>query len=72
MTIRLPCFGIVVELDGDGGTIHSHLHSIDDTIEDTARIDTIEAMILAHAVAGVIISSFAYIEGIEVAVEGVF
>ena len=72
MTVRLPCFGIVLQLDGDGGTINSDLHTTDDTVEQTAALDAVESLILAHAVAGVDIASPAYIEGIEVAVESIF
>jgi hypothetical protein len=81
-TIKLPCFGIIVNLTGDGGgAISSDLHEEQDenveggSEEDTAHekyegaIDGIEAMILGHAVAGVDIETPAYIEGIEAAVQ---
>ena len=80
-TIKLPCYGIVVELTGNGGAaITSDLHEDvpnvdrDETAEIeqyNAAIDGIESMILAHASAGIDIESFAYIEGIETAVEAV-
>jgi hypothetical protein len=79
--IRLSCFGIEVALDGKGaGTIKSDL--IDDAdlenpkdavdvTEYTAAVNAIESLILAHACAGIDISSLAYIEGIETAVDKV-
>lgn len=72
-TIQLPCFDITVTLTGDGGgSISSDLHEetgdfYDDSVYNTG-IDAIEAMILGHAVAGVDITTPAYVEGIETAV----
>jgi len=78
-TIELPCFGIKVIVDDDGGgSINSDLHERNEDIGTVAgideglyncMIDSIESLILAHAVAGVDISSPAYIDGIETAVE---
>ena len=73
-TINLPCFGIVVELDNNGnGTITStDLKTEHNDPEDelyNAAMDGIESMILAHACAGVDITTPAYIEGIETAVD---
>ena len=76
--ITLPCFGIVVETDGNGaGGINSDLHEndqVDNPMEEcqiaqyNAAMDAIESMILAHACAGVSITSPGYVEGIEAAV----
>ena len=76
-TIQLPCFGIVVTLSEKdpenparyvGGTIKSDLHIIEcDSEEYNAAIDGLESLILAHACAGIDISTPAYIEGIETA-----
>jgi len=82
-TIKLPCFGIVVDLgESDketkgaylGGNINTELHEEaveedDDPTEYNAAMDGIEALILAHACAGIDIESPAYIEGIESAVQ---
>lgn len=78
--IKLPCFGIIVSLTGDGGgDISSDLkeHTAEeatdawlDEIEYNCMIDGIESMILGHAVAGIDIETPAYIEGIETAVQG--
>jgi len=91
-TVKLPCYGIVVELIDlelhaiapnryGGGSITTDLHEEevlngDGTIADldvpiyNAAMDGIESMILGHAQAGIDISTPAYIEGIETAVQG--
>lgn len=72
--IKLPCFGIKVELTNDGAvTISSDLFEgfgMGDH-EVTCALDGIESIILAHACAGVDITTDAYIEGIETAVQTV-
>lgn len=80
--IELGIEGIVLHLGTDkngrtGGQIRSELHSTnidptvtDDDVEYNAAIDGIEAMILAHACAGVNVQTVGYIEGIKTAVEG--
>jgi hypothetical protein len=68
MTITLPCFGIIIELIDNAGTITSDLKGDGDSPELIAAMDAIESLILAHACAGVDIASPAYIEGIETAV----
>jgi len=73
--IKLPCFGIVVQLDGKGGgRIDSELHGdVKAAQRDLAgALDGIESMILAHACAGIDITTPAYLEGIETAVEKVY
>lgn len=76
--IKTDCFGIVVTLEGKGGTITSELHELgDEPGMDTdpkdvlydAAIDGLEAMILAQAVAGVDITDPAYLSGVETAVQ---
>lgn len=80
--IELPCFNIVVTLDGDVGLITDSLHEElhpenagmgDGEYESAAAynnsIDGITSLILAHACAGIDIETPAYIEGIETAVE---
>ena len=81
-TIKLDCHGIIVELTGDGGgSIISDLHkdcsgTLDNpeesrSLEDyNTAIDGIEALILGHACAGIDITTPAYLEGIESAVDG--
>jgi CheY-specific phosphatase CheX len=78
-TIETNCFGIVVTLDGNGGgTIKSDLREPADVLDmDSdpeahlydAALDGLEALILAHACAGIDITTPAYLEGIETAVE---
>lgn len=79
-TIETNCFGIVVTLEGKGGTITSDLHELgDEPGMDTdprdvlygAAIDGLEAMVLAQAVAGVDITDPAYLSGIESAVQAI-
>ena len=83
--IKLDCHGIVLNLlvnlnvgkDGkyDSGTIISDLHDLDiyddgeEYLTDMLGIDAIESLILAHAVAGVDVTTPAYIEGIETAID---
>ena len=79
--IRLPCFGITVHLDREcnagsraRGTITSQLREPGrGTLVRAfnAAIDGLEALILAHACAGVDIASPAYVEGIETAVDAI-
>ena len=81
-TIKLDCYGIVIELTGDGGgSIISDLHEtetkpfysaeeLDSEIKRQVFIDGIEALILGHACAGIDITTPAYLEGIESAVQG--
>lgn len=70
--ITLPCYGIVVEVEGKGGRITSCLHDKNDERDNdeyNAGMDAIESLILAHACSGVDIESRTYIEGIHTAVE---
>jgi hypothetical protein len=80
-TIRLPCFGITIRLDrrnsareSGAGAITSDLKVPGRTAADrlcNAAVDGIESLILAHACAGVDVTSPAYLEGVETAVEAV-
>ena len=72
MTITLPCFGIVIEVIDNAGTITSDLKGDGDNLELTAAMDAIESIILAHACAGVDVASPIYVEGIETAVETIW
>jgi hypothetical protein len=78
--IRLPCYGITLRLDrlpnateSGGGSITSQLKEAFGAVIPAqgyhAAIDGLEALILAHACAGLDIESAAYLEGIETAVE---
>ena len=75
--IKLSCFGIVINIEGEEeavrGAISSDLHDDGPEGEDNtlyyAALDGIESMILAHAMAGIDVECPAYIEGIETAVE---
>jgi hypothetical protein len=79
-TIRLPCYGITITLvrengaDKPGsGAIASDLRAGQSAADRhyNAAIDGLEALILAHACAGVDVEAPAYIEGIESAVEAI-
>ena len=67
-TIKLPCFGIEINVDGEGGSINSDLHEENEDNYNIA-MDALESLILAHAVAGIDVASPAYLEGIETAVQ---
>jgi hypothetical protein len=82
MNIELPCFGIKLNLTGDGGgAISSDLkeeYTEDDyefgcnnKMSYNGAVDGLESIILAHACAGIDIQSPAYIEGIETAVQAI-
>ena len=79
MTIRLPCYGIRITLHPNGGgTISSDLAPRYNggrlSAEDAnlvSAVDGLESLILAHACAGVNVEDFAYIEGIETAVDAI-
>ena len=69
----LPCFGIVVKVANGGGSIVSDLHQPPDPDDPDswgydAAMHAIEAIILAHAIAGIEVASPAYVEGVETAV----
>jgi hypothetical protein len=53
----------------EGGAIESELHEPDESSEMKAALDTLEALVLAHAVAGVDVASPAYVEGVETVVD---
>ena len=67
-TIKLPCYGIIVELEAGGGTIQS---TLSDQAGGYPPYDVVESMVLAHACAGIDIESPAYIEGIETAIDAI-
>ena len=76
-TIRLPVYDMVITRHGEGGTITSNLHDkgepgdYDDNIDKVnAVIDGVEALVLAHACAGIDVTDPKYVQGIVVAVDG--
>jgi len=78
--IQLPCYGITITLvrengaDKPGsGAITSDLRAAGTAVnrQFNAAIDGLEALILAHACAGVDVESPAYVEGVETAVEAI-
>jgi hypothetical protein len=80
-TIRLPCFGITLQMARSNttakpgsGTITSDLKEPARTAADrfyNAAMDGLESLILAHACAGIDVTTPAYVEGIETAVEAI-
>ncbi len=75
--IRLPCYGMILKVVDESGWISSDL-TVDKPSERAtpidpyyAAVDGIESMVLAHACAGIDVTTTAYIEGIETAVEAV-
>jgi hypothetical protein len=79
--IHLPCSGITVHLDRGCSPDSWAEGSITSQLKEPGRgtlvrrfnaaIDGLEALILAHACAGVDIASPAYVEGIETAVDAI-
>jgi hypothetical protein len=76
--VELPCYGIVLELGPEdpsrsgayqGGKITSGLAREDGLPEFNAAMETVESLLLAHAVAGIDVASGAYAEGIETAMK---
>lgn len=68
-TINLRVYGIVVTLDGKGsGSISSDLKE-DGHVAYNAAINGVESLILAQACMGCDVTSPAYLEALEVAVE---
>ncbi|WP_420213370.1 hypothetical protein ACN8ZM_39815 (plasmid) [Burkholderia aenigmatica] len=71
--IRLPVYDIVITLSSQGvGAIRSSLHDEGESSEGKAALDGVEAMILAHAVAGIDVKSPVYLDGVETAVEAIW
>jgi len=62
------CYGIVVT-PGEAWEIRSDLICKDDTEVFRAAMHTIEALVLAHATAGIDIANPAYLEGVETVVD---
>lgn len=79
-TLKLPCYGIVVECDpatGAGSITSSMTRDTRFAPSENDKplkvgLDAIEALVLAHACAGIDVLSPAYCEGIETAVEKVY
>ncbi len=65
-TINLPCYAIVVEFDVGAGA-----GTIDPGKLSDSLFDGILSLVLGHACAGVDITTPAYIEGLETAIENV-
>ena len=79
-TYSIPEFGITVQVEGQAGTIESELkkHIIGEDadpspcdFEINGAIDAIESLILAHACAGIDVSSPAYVEGLRSSLEAI-
>jgi len=79
--VQLPCFGMVVRLDCPSSGTVARVGTITSDLIDArehecnepsrAAFSAIEALVLAHACAGLDIASPMYIEGIETAVEAI-
>ena len=71
--IETGCYGIVVDHDKDrtGGSVVSDLHEKGEGEVLKAAIDTLEAFVLAAALAGIDITTSAFLEAIEVTVDGI-
>jgi hypothetical protein len=78
--IKLPCYGITLTLARENGVEEPGSGSIVSDLREPKRaanrqynaaIDGLEALILAHACAGVDVETPAYIEGVETAVDAI-
>jgi hypothetical protein len=78
--IQLPCFGITVTLARENGVEEPGSGSIVSDLREpetaanrryNSAVDGLEALILAHACAGIDVESPAYLEGIETAVDAI-
>lgn len=67
-------YNMTVAADSDGGRIESDLHQerephfapeLDGHDVEDAQIDAVESLVLAHACAGIDVSSPAYVEGLN-------
>ena len=84
-TIKLPCYGIQIELEGCdeslSGILTSNLHhEVSEETEITyeeeensirGAINAVESFILACACAGVDVESLAFVQAIETTVDGI-
>mgnify|MGYP001212162209 CR=1 FL=1 len=71
-TIKLLVYGLTINLNHGGGTILSDLKSGNEDNEAfCSAMDGLEALILGHAIAGIDITSPAYMEGIDAAVDAI-
>ena len=73
-TIKTNVFGITVYLDeaGSGKLISDLRNGLDGSdAEYAAALEGLESLILAHACAGIDITTPAYLEGVETAVEAI-
>jgi len=74
--IELPCYDLVIHVTGERtGFVTSNLLDGGDEDEDNAEynaaVDALVGLILAHALAGINVTTPAYIEGIETVVESI-
>lgn len=73
----IPEFGIKVHIEGGAGTIESKLKEqligpdSRDENELLAIIDALEALILAHACAGIDVASPAYVDGLRSSLDAI-
>lgn len=73
MQIKIGEHEIIVDVSGKFGRISSNLKDGCDESDclDCAAIDGLESLILAHACAGIDVTSAKYVEGIETALEAI-
>jgi hypothetical protein len=77
-TYLIPEFGVTVTVLNGAGTIESKLkeHLIGDTptpndFELIGAVDALEALILAHACAGIDVAAPAYVQGLRSSLEAI-
>ncbi|ARL04390.1 hypothetical protein [Burkholderia pseudomallei] len=70
--IELPSPGVVIDTGANGGAaITSDFHGEDELPGVTAALCAVEAMILAHAFAGIDVRSAAYVKGVGTALDAI-
>lgn len=72
--IKTDDWTMTLKLEGEGGIIESSLAQdiIGAPDELCAAVDTVEALTLAHACAGIDVSSAQYVAGLKTVVEKIF
>lgn len=69
--IVLPVYGIVIENNSITSNLKDDEPADYGDDEYLAAVDAVEAMVLAHALAGIDVTNPAYVQGITVAVEAI-
>lgn len=78
--IELPCYKITIYLENAdplrpgayrNGTVTSELHDDHESPVQRAAWDVVESIVMAHAIAGIDVTTPAYVEGVETTVDSI-